>query len=376
MKLIFLITLLTLLYTWGGYLFLLFIFSRFIQIRLRKNEIHPHVTVLVTVHNEEQSIEKRIKNLFEIDYPKGLSEILIVSDGSTDKTNDIVDSISKEDGQIKLFKTEGGGKSSAQNKAIPYAKGEIIVLTDANTLFNKDAVKNLIKNFADEKVGCVSGKLILMNENNVIAESQGFYWKYEILLRRLESKIGIFHTASGQILAFRKRLFRPFECKYGDDCIIPLDILLQGHKVIHEDNAIAYDSFPSTIKAEFKARIRMTLRNITCTISKYPLLNPFRFPMFSISILSHKILRWLTPYCMIVFFVANFFLLNEGYFYRITFCCQLGFYFLGVAGFIAEKNNFRLLIASQVFSFILANAGFFFGVLKAILGQKIAIYRN
>jgi cellulose synthase/poly-beta-1,6-N-acetylglucosamine synthase-like glycosyltransferase len=332
--------------------------------------------VLLTVHNEEEVIEKRIKNLLEVDYPANLLEILVASDGSTDNTDTIIESMGRGDSRIKLFKTEKGGKSLTQNKAIPHAKGEIIVLTDAESMFNKDTIKNLVRNFADDKVGCVSGRLILINKGNSISESQGFYWKFEMLLRKLESKIGVLNTASGSVMAFRKSLFRPFECRYGDDCIIPLDIISQGYKVVHDDNVIAYDEFPSIMEDEFRVRIRMTLRNITCTLSRYSLLNPFKFSMVSISILSHKIFRWLTPYFMITLFIVNFFLLNEGCFYRVTFFCQLGFYLLGFVGLIAEKNSFRLPIASQIFSFILANAGFFLGVLKALLGQKVTSYKN
>lgn len=367
---------LILLYTWCGYLFLLLILARLRPKELKKKDVYPYVTVLLTVHNEEHVIERRIKNLLEIDYPENLLEILIASDGSTDKTNDIVDSMGKEVKRIRLFKTEGGGKASTQNKAIPMAKGEIIVLTDAEASFNKDTIKNIVRNFANDKVGCVSGRLMLRNEDNSISESQGFYWKYETLLRRLESQIGTLHTASGQIMAFRKSLFMPFESKYGDDCIIPLDIIAQGYEVIHDDNAIADDIFPSTVKGELKARIRMTLKNITCTLSKYQLLNPFRFPLISISILSHKIFRWLTPYFMIALFISNYFLLKESSFYKFTFYCQLIFYLLGLVGYLAERNNFRMPIASQAFSFLLANIGFFFGVLKALLGKSMTSYKN
>jgi cellulose synthase/poly-beta-1,6-N-acetylglucosamine synthase-like glycosyltransferase len=343
---------------------------------VKRGEINPNVTLIIIVHNEEKVIKKRIKDALALDYPREKLEIIVASDGATDKTDVIVESMSKEDNRIKLFKTEGGGKSFTQNKVIPYAKGEIIVLTDAQTMFHKDAVKSLTHNFADKAVGCVSGRLMIKNEDNSISEGHSFYWKYEIFLRSLESKVGTFHTATGSIMAFRKSLFRPFEVEYGDDCIIPLDIIAQGYRVIHEDNAVAYDTFPSTIERELKTRIRMTLRNITGTFSKFHLLNPFRFPLISVSILSHKIFRWLTPYFMIVLFISNYLLLKESSFYKITLYCQLIFYFFGVVGFVAERNSYRIPIASQAFSFLLANIGFFFGVLKALFGQKIVAYRN
>jgi cellulose synthase/poly-beta-1,6-N-acetylglucosamine synthase-like glycosyltransferase len=333
------LTLLLLLHTWGGYLFFLVILSRVKPGILVKRDIYPCATVLLTVHNEEKLIRGRIKNLLDSDYPSGMLEILVASDGSTDMTNDIVESLAGEDRRIKLFKTEGGGKSATQNKAIPFATGEIIVLTDAGASFTGDTLKNLVNNFADKNVGCVSGKVILQRKDESISSSQGVYWKYETLIRRLESRCGLLHTASGAVMAFRKSLFRPFKCMYGDDCIIPLDIMLQGHKVIHEDEAKAYDTFPSTINGELKARKRMTLRNFTCTLSKYQLLNPFIFPLASFSIFSHKIFRWLTPYLMISLLLSNLFLLDKGFFYEFTLYCQIIFYSLGLIGFVAAKND-------------------------------------
>jgi cellulose synthase/poly-beta-1,6-N-acetylglucosamine synthase-like glycosyltransferase len=376
MEIFYWVTLLILLYTWAGYPFWLVILSRLRPQKLKKKDICPSVTVLLTVYNEERVIEKRIKNLLEADYPRDLLYILIASDGSTDKTNSIVASMAKEENRIRLFTNEKEGPSSTQNKAIPHARGEIIVLTDADTTYKRDTIKNLIKVFADPRVGCVSGRLVLMNVDGSISKSQGFYWRYEIFLRKLESKLGLLHTASGQIMAFRKSLFKPFKARYGDDCIIPLDIISQGYKVVHEDSAIAYDSFPSTARGEFNARVRMTLKNITCTLSKFELLNPLKFPLLSHSILFHKVFRWLTPYFMIALFVTNLFLFNEGSFYKVTFNFQILFYLIGLVGFIGERNNFSVPAASQVFSFILANVGFFLGVLKAILGKKITYYMN
>ncbi|MBI4686405.1 MAG: glycosyltransferase [Nitrospirae bacterium] len=376
MKIPFWLALMILLHTWAGYVFLLIFLSKIRRNASCKKEFSPSVTVVLTVHNEEGIIEKRLKNLLELQYPEHLLEILVVSDGSTDRTDEIVLTAASRNKRIKLFKTEGGGKSYSQNKVIPLVNSEVIVLTDADTIFDTDAVKNIGQNFADERVGCVSGRLILMSSEDSIAESQGFYWRYETLLRGLESGLGLLHTASGQIMAFRKNLFRPFKSRYGDDCIIPLDIISQGYRVVHDDKAVAYDIFPSTAHGELNARIRMTLRNITCTLSRYELLNFVKFPLLSVAILSHKICRWLTPYFMIAFLILNIFLFKQAYFYKITLYCQLLFYFLGIIGFIAEKNKLRLPVASQIFSFLLANTGFLIGVLKAVAGRNVYSYKN
>jgi cellulose synthase/poly-beta-1,6-N-acetylglucosamine synthase-like glycosyltransferase len=278
---------------------------------------------------------------------------------------------------MKLFGTPGGGKSVAQNKALSHCKGEIIVLTDAETLFGRNTIKKLVQNFVNENVGCVVGKLVLgKGEGGIISTSQGMYWNYEMLLRRLESAIGTLHTGSGVVMAFRKSLFKPFEPQYGDDCVIPLDILLQGYTVVHEDDAIAYDAFPETLQGELNARIRMTLRNFAGTLSRYPLLHPGQYPLIAFSILSHKIFRWLTPYFLLTLLSINLFNIHDWIGYRIMLSAQVLFYLLGGLGFIAEKFSFRVPVASQIFSFLLANVGFFIGVLKALLGMQVTAYSN
>lgn len=376
MLLLFWLSLLTLIMIWGGYCLFLIALNRFISLDFLKKEYYPTMTIVLTVHNEEDVIVERLNNLLSLNYPQDLLEVLVASDGSTDKTDALVESISQDEPRVKLLQTAGGGKSLTQNKAIPEARGEIILLTDADTNFDRNIISNLVRNFADPRVGCVSGKLILMNKHGGIAASQGFYWQYETLLRNLESKLGCLHTASGIALAFRKALFRPFENRYGDDCIIPLDILIQGYKVVHEDQAISYDSFPDSAAGELKARIRMTLRNITGTLSRYPLLNPLKFPLISFSIFCHKICRWLTPYFLIILFFSNLVLLPQGYFYRFTFYCQVVFYFLGLIGLVAERQRRSIPLASPIFSFLLANLGFFLGVFKAIVGKMETSYEN
>ncbi len=373
---LFWIALLTLVMTWGGYPVFLVALSKIITMNFYKNDYYPSVTVLLTVHNEENIVERRLHNLLSLNYPEDSLEILVASDGSTDNTDAIVESISRTEARVKLLKNPGGGKSQAQNRAIPQAHGEIIVLTDADTVFDANILLKMMRNFADSRVGGVVGKCILKNNDGAIAQSQAFYWQYEVLLRKLESQLGCLHTGSGIALAIRKALFRPFENRYGDDCVIPLDILLQGYKVVHEDEAIAYDSFPASMKGELKARIRITLRNITGTLSRYPLLNPLKFPLISVAIFFHKICRWLTPYFLLLLACSNFLITKQGEFYLLVFYGQVAFYSLGLMGLIAEINKKHIPLASSIFTFILANLGFLLGVLKAICGCQAIYYKK
>lgn len=365
-----------LLHAWGTYLLVLRLFS-FLRDKEVGSDAHTlPVTVLLTVFNEEKNVRGRIDNILSSNYPKDRLDVLVVSDASTDATDSIVESIAAREGRVRLMRASRGGKSAAQNAAMASAKGEMVVITDADTVFERDTIANLVRPFSDPSVGCTSGRVVLRGKENSVSEGQGFYWRFEMALRRLESKVGLLHTASGSVMAFRKAAFVPFECQYGDDCIIPLDIISQGYKVVHVDDAIAYDSFPSSIEGELRARTRMTLRNLTCTLSRMRLLNPFRHPLISFSMLSHKILRWLTPFFLIVLFLSNVFLLPKGVFYQIIFGCQILFYVLAAIGYRGERQGRRIPLCSQAFSFVLANLGFFWGVCYAIMGKEITAYRR
>jgi cellulose synthase/poly-beta-1,6-N-acetylglucosamine synthase-like glycosyltransferase len=332
--------------------------------------------VLLTVYNEQETIGKRLDNLLEQNYREGDLEILVASDGSSDNTHAVVERYAARDGRIRLLVGEGMGKSATQNIALPRASGDIVVLTDADTLFHPETIRQLARHFSDRSVGCVSGRLVLGRTDGNVGEGQGFYWRFEMSLRRMESKIGLLHTASGGVMAFRRNLFRPFNAKYGDDCILPLDILQQGYRIVHEDAALAYDSFPASLRGEFRARTRMTLRNITGTLSMYPLLNPLKYPLQTLAIMSHKLLRWLTPFFLLTTFFSNALLLNTHPVFLWAFLFQCLFYLLGTAGLAGELVSVRIPIASVIFSFLLANAGFLLGVLGAVSGRRITSYKR
>ncbi len=376
----FIIVLSILAYTWLGYPLLLALAAASRRpghgIVAEQKDVKPAVSVLVTVRNEAEVIRQRVANILDGDYPGELLEVMVASDGSIDETERIVKELAAADPRIRLLRTGGGGKSHAQNLAIARAGGEIVILTDAETAFAKNTISRLACRFADGTVGCVSGRLVMGKGKNGIAESQGLYWRYEMLLRSLESRAGTLHTASGLAMAFRRELFQPFEAVYGDDCIIPLNIIARGYRVVHENSAVAYDEMPHGIRSELNARIRMTLRNITCTLSKHQLINPFRHPLFSVSIVSHKLLRWFTPYSLILLLAANLPLLGRGWFFTAAFTLQLIAYLAALIGLAGEKIGRRVPLASPAFSFLLANVGFFLGVLYAMMGRRITAYRE
>lgn len=363
-------------YTWGGYWLLLWLLARWRPMRWETRAITPPVTILVTVHNEAHTIRQRLENLLDADYPREFYEIVVASDGSTDATEAIVHAMSMT-ANIRLISLPRQGKSAAQNQAIPQCRGEIIVLTDAGTRFERTTVKNIVCYFADARIGCVTGCVKLRPHiYSGISTGHQRYWRAEQRLRMLESRLGLLHTCSGQVMAFRRSLFTPFPAHVDEDGIIPLDILRQGYRVVQASNAIAYDTFPSTLRGELTARVRMTLRNWPCTVSALRVLTPVRAPGMALAICSHKILRWLTPYILCAIFLVNMLLIRDSGFYAIIWTVQVACYLLGGLGLLLEWKQIHGMGISMLSSVLLANIGFGLGVLRSLMGHRIVWYQN
>lgn len=259
-------------------------------------------------------------------YPKERLEIIVVSDGSTDKTNEIIEEFA--DTGVKLIKfSDRGGKARALNIAAPQARGEIILFSDARQLYNKDAILELVSNFSDKEVGAVSGELHILkkkpvqrldtvekaeNENdtrseNGVGEGVGLYWKYEKFLRRNESQIDSTLGATGAIYAIRKELFSPIpEDTILDDFVIPMRVVLKGYRIIFEPKARAFDVVAVTSKKEFTRKVRTLTGNYQAFFRMKDLFNPFRNRVF-FQLLSHKVFRLLVPYALVLAFISNVF---------------------------------------------------------------------
>lgn len=367
---------LALLYCWVAYPAVLWLLSRFFARPLArtKDAPLPCVSVILPVHNEESCIAAKLENCLALDYARSAIEFLVVSDHSTDATERIVEEFAAQDSRIRLLRTHGrAGKSNAQNLAVDEAKGDILFLTDANAHVRPDVLKLLVSSFADPRVGLVAATVHLSEPTSAIGKGQGLYWRYELFLRQAESDLEILSTASGAALAMRRELFRPMEEMYGDDCILPLDVRLEGFKVVHDPRAVVVDAMPHTIDGELRARIRMTARNWTGTLSRPRLLNPFRFPLTSWGLISHKLLRWLTPFLLVLIFLTNTLLLLGGQ-YVVLWLAQVLFYLAALAGWVRVRNRERAGIFAHPFSFCLANLGFLLGMIKAFRARRIVAY--
>jgi len=374
---IFWFSMLSLFYIYFLYPLVLFILTRFVKAKPKTSnfcDIFPLVSIIIAAYNEEKVLARRIQNLLVQDYPKGKMEITVASDGSTDKTVEIARIYEVHGINVLDFKVNRG-KAAVQNDAVSVASGEIIIFTDANTMFEKDFLRNMVNYFSEASVGCVVGNLVYKTKGTSISKSEGFYWRHEKKLRELESHIGILATATGACMAVRKDLWKDLSPIDDSDFTTPLDVILQGYKVVYAPNAIAYDEPPSSVKGETKTRIRQTSKNLIGTLRRWGWRGSIKHPFVSWGLLSHKILRWLTPFFMLGAFISNLFLLNEEFFYQALFAGQVAFYILAIIGFIGELFKKRIPVASFIFSFCVANIGMGIGVIKGLAGKAPAAYK-
>lgn len=375
---LFVITILIIAYTWAGYAALLWVLRRFFGCAVIRDgaTVKPLVSIIVPAHNEEERIATKLQNCLELEYPADRLEILVVSDGSTDKTEDIVERFAAHDTRVRLLRGEVRmGKSGVQNLAAQEAKGEILFLTDAEACARPDVLALLVSNFADPEVGLVTATLYLGEPSNAIAKGQGLYWRYELFLRQAESDLGTLATASGAALVIRREVFVPMEACYGDDCVLPLDVRLQGYRVIQEPRAIVCDTFPHSIDGELRARVRMVARNWTGTLSRPAVLNPLRFPGTAWGLVSHKLLRWLTPFFLVVLWIAGTISCLHGRYVLLWFL-QAGFYGSAFVGWLRMRSGQQTRVLALPFAFCLANVGFLLGMIRVIRGQKVVAYKN
>lgn len=342
-----------------------------------KETILPTITVLLTVYNEEKGIIEKIDNILKQEYQKDKLRVLVASDGSTDKTDELV--LSYKNPNISLFRpSKRVGKSDTQNKAIETINDDIIIFTDCDTRFQSDCIIELIKPYNSTNVGCTTAHLLFTNDTEGnISQGQSYYWNYELQLRNIESELNCLAVATGACMSIRTSLFEPFSATYGEDCILPLDTIIKDYKVCHVKSAIAYDTMPDSQRGEFKARVRMTLRNWQGTWSRPSLLNPMIYPKYAFAIWSHKILRWLTPVFLIISTLASAYLATISILYMVVFIFLFSFYIIGLIGFVASRQEITLpRYFKVIYSFMLANMGFLVGLWQVLSGASIKKYTD
>ncbi len=339
MKTLFILSILFILYTYLGYLLWLFIRSTvfFRPIHKTYQPKPPFISIVIASKNEEINIGKRIQNILETCYPENSIEIIVVSDGSDDNTNRIITECSTHDQRITLIAYHPArGKPFALNTGVKQAKGDIIVFTDSRQRFHSRALIELVANFNDSDVGCVSGEMVFVKGRaSTIQKEMGAYWHYEKVIRRMESKSGSVVGATGAIYAVRKALYRDIpEETILDDVLTPMKIVMQGYRCVFDPDAVAYDLVSKDIGSELTRKIRTLAGNWQLLKIEPGLVNPFKNKIWW-NFLSHKIFRLIVPFLMVYLFFSNFFLREP--FFTFTLGAQILFYGLAFSAWLNPK---------------------------------------
>ena len=348
----------------------------------RKNDqdlsYEPTVTIMVVAHNEEKVIADKLQNLLKVDYPNEKLDFLIASDFSTDKTNEIVESFiaAHPERKIRIHKTVNHyGKTNAQNEAQELCENEILVMTDANAIFEPNAVRELVSYFTDPSIAYVSGQLRYMNtDGSKTAKSEGFYWKLDLMCRSIESRFQTITAGNGAIYAVRNKDYKkvpPIECH---DASFPVAFALEKKRALYNPNAVAYEKAGEENKDEFKRKVRMS-RNILMRICPtLRVFNVFSYRWFSYFFFGHRFCRYLLWIMHPVALFVNVPLaVFGGLFWQIMLGLQVMFYLIAITGLITKSGNRWIRIASYYCMTVMAQ---WKGVLNKITGKSKPVWEK
>jgi cellulose synthase/poly-beta-1,6-N-acetylglucosamine synthase-like glycosyltransferase len=365
-------------WVYAGYpLFLLLITRLSNGQPIRRGAIEPPVTLLISAYNEGRVIRKKLENSLALDYPRDRLEIIVISDGSDDDTDAIVKAY--ESRGVRLLRMPArGGKTVGLNFAVPQAAGDIVIFSDANALYHRMAVRHIVRNFADPTIGCVTGESRYEVDENATdsTASENLYWRYELALKRMETKIGSLVGGDGAIYAIRKKLFRPMRPEDLSDFVNPLQIVAQGYRNVYEPEAISFEGGAESFDKEFRRKVRIVNRAWRGLWRVKQVLNPVHFGFYTLQVVSHKLLRWLIPVFMAGAFLANLFLLQHGKFYQALLASQITFYVFAVIGWLESPRPSISKLFYVPYYFCLVNYASLLGIISNYRGQKFAVWNT
>lgn len=338
----------------------------------------PTVSLVVAAYNEEIFIEQKIKNSLSLDYPKDKIQFVFITDGSSDKTMDII----MKYPEIQLYHSkERKGKINAINRVYPMLESEILVFSDANTDLNTDAIKKIVRHFNDEQVGVVSGeKRIYQNINSTSTKGEGIYWKYESYLKKLDSEFASTMGAAGELFAVRKEdMFIVKEDTLIEDFYLSMKIVEKGKRIAYEPNAYAMETGSLNVKEELKRKIRISAGGLQAIYRLKTLLNPIKHGWITFQYISHRVLRWaLCPFLLPIIFITNLLLVINDFstLNMVVFGLQILFYLGSLAGYIGSKLNYKNKLFIICYYFFIMNYSVYLGLIKLIKGRQTVIWEK
>jgi cellulose synthase/poly-beta-1,6-N-acetylglucosamine synthase-like glycosyltransferase len=343
----------------------------------------PEVTFLVAAYNEKHFINDKLQNSFQFDYPRHKIHYFFVTDGSNDGTPDASRNYpTPSDVQLHVFhQPERRGKIAAVDRIMTFVKTPILISTDANTMVNRDAIKNIVRHFFDAKVGAVAGekRIALSEEEAAAGAGEGIYWKYESALKRLDSELYSVVGAAGELFAIRTALYEPVKPDtLIEDFYMTMRIAQRGYRVVYEPEAFAVEGYSASVGEELKRKIRIAAGAIQATVRLAPLLNIFKYGTLSFQYISHRVLRWTAaPISLPIIFFTNIYLALQGSrFYQIILLCQVLFYVMAAVGYWLELSKTKVKAFFVPYYFCVMNYAMYKGFFRYVKGNQSVVWEK
>lgn len=361
-------------YVYVGYPLLVLLLASVRRCPLRKEPFEPTVTIIIPAYNEERHVGKTVANKLALDYPAEKLDIVVVSDGSTDRTDSIVKAY--EGRGVTLLRQEPrAGKTSGLNAALKQAKGDIIFFSDANSLHHPQALKMVVANFADPGVGYVTGKMLYANpDGSVIGDGCSAYMKYENMLRLWETRIGSVVGVDGGVDAVRRELYVPMHADQLPDFVLPLAVIDQGYRVVYEPEAFLYEDALNDVADEYRMRVRVSLRALWALWDMRHLFLPGKNLVYSWQLWSHKILRYLCFAFLFGAFLSNAALVARGPLFVVTFIVQCVFYCCALASPVLEQRGKGNRLCYWAYYFCIINIAAGHAFLNFLQRKKMVVW--
>jgi cellulose synthase/poly-beta-1,6-N-acetylglucosamine synthase-like glycosyltransferase len=369
MHLVFWMSLLGVFYAYFGYPLSLVVLRIKRRRVVKRQYLDVPATLIITAYNEEKRIREKLENALTLEYAPGKLQILVASDGSTDTTTAIVRSYA-ERGVELLEVVHRGGKENAQKEAVQYARGEVLVFSDVATLLNTQGLREIIANFSDPTVGCVSSEDRLIGQDGK-PSGEGFYVRYEMWLRRLESDVYSLVGLSGSFFAARKEVCQDFSGDVQSDFRTLLSSMKLGLRGVCDPGAVGSYLNIADEKREFARKVRTVLRGLTVFFKHLEFLNPFRYRLFSYQYFCHKLLRWLVPFFLLGALLSNVGLASTSVFFLWTLIAQLFFYGLALYGWATDSLRGALKIPMY---FLVVNAAIALAWWQYLTGKRVVLW--
>jgi cellulose synthase/poly-beta-1,6-N-acetylglucosamine synthase-like glycosyltransferase len=365
---IFCLSLSILVYVYIGYPLLVWGLARLFGREPHRDDVTPSVTLLIPAYNEEAHLEAKLKNSLALDYPKDRLTIVVVDDGSTDRTDEIATRF-RSQGVVLRSMREHVGKTAMLLRVVPLLRDEVVVFSDASSELESAALRQLVRSFADPRVGAVSGLYRLKISGDLRGQGEGLYWRYEAFIKRQESALDSILGAHGAFYAIRRERFQPIDgTMVNDDYLIPMRIVAAGFRAVYEPEAVAWEREAASVEGEFARRRRIAVGNCQQIAELHRMLNPFTRGWVAFCFFSHKVLRTIAPFFMLSLFFSSAWLPQP--IAGALVSLQALFYASALAGYVCQRRGLTIQWLSPPFYFCLGNLAMLAGLLKFCFSRQ------